>query len=117
MFLSVIKTRVEAQDGGDPKVDASPRDIVYTELAEPVANSVPQIIAQTDLRYGYFICLFFFPFITYICFSAVLLDILIVRIKIIHGANVDRLTLVLQDVFYHYLTLTYVMHLIVISKL
>ncbi|KAG0615601.1 hypothetical protein M758_5G054700 [Ceratodon purpureus] len=43
---------VEAQDGGDPKVDASPRDIVYTELAEIVANTEPQIIAQTDLRYG-----------------------------------------------------------------
>lgn len=45
--------RVEAQDGGDPKVEASPRDIVYTELAEIVANTEPQIIAQTDFRFGY----------------------------------------------------------------
>lgn len=43
---------VEAQDGGDPKVDASPRDIVYTELAETLGNTEPQIIAKTDLRYG-----------------------------------------------------------------
>jgi hypothetical protein len=49
----VWKSRVEAQDGGDPKVDASPRDIVYTELAEIVANTEPQVMAQTDLRYGY----------------------------------------------------------------
>lgn len=44
--------RVEAQDGGDPKIDASPRDIVYTELAEIVANTEPQVFAKTDLRYG-----------------------------------------------------------------
>ncbi|XP_024379189.1 probable glutamyl endopeptidase, chloroplastic [Physcomitrium patens] len=43
---------VETQDGGDPKVDVSPRDIVYSELAEIVANTEPQIIAKTDLRYG-----------------------------------------------------------------
>lgn len=56
-----MRFRVEAQDGGDPKVDASPRDIVYTELAEIVANTEPQIIAQTDLRYGYFLLLENFP--------------------------------------------------------
>ena len=44
------------QDGGDSKVDASPRDIVYTELAKIVANTEPQIVAQTDLRYGYVSC-------------------------------------------------------------
>lgn len=48
-----LSFRVEAQDGGDPKVEASPRDIVYTELAEIVANTEPQIIAQTDFRFGY----------------------------------------------------------------
>lgn len=56
MFLiptrRVFKIRVETQDGGDPKVDVSPRDIVYSELAEIVANTEPQIIAKTDLRYG-----------------------------------------------------------------
>lgn len=66
----MIERRVEAQDGGDPKVDASPRDIVYTELAEPVANSEPQIIAQTDLRYGYLLLLL----TTYISSSGIQLD-------------------------------------------
>lgn len=74
LYFRSIACRVEAQDGGDPKVDVSPRDIVYTELAEPVANSEPQIFAQTDLRYGYHLLF------TYISFSGVQLDIFIVRI-------------------------------------
>jgi hypothetical protein len=41
-------TRVEAQDGGDPKNEVSPRDIVYTEPAE---GGTPQVVAGTDLRY------------------------------------------------------------------
>lgn len=52
-WIMCLSFRVEAQDGGDPKVEASPRDIVYTELAEIVANTEPQIIAQTDFRFGY----------------------------------------------------------------
>jgi hypothetical protein len=47
-WIMCLSFRVETQDGGDPKVEASPRDIVYTELAEIVANTEPQIIAQTD---------------------------------------------------------------------
>lgn len=39
---------VEAQDGGDPKNEVSPRDIVYTEPAE---GGFPQVIAETDLRF------------------------------------------------------------------
>lgn len=41
-------TRVEAQDGGDPKNEVSPRDIVYTEPAE---GGSPQVVAGTDLRF------------------------------------------------------------------
>ncbi|CAM6051998.1 unnamed protein product [Sphagnum compactum] len=41
---------VETQDGGDPKVDVSPRDIVYAE--EAGTDTEPQIIAKTDLRFG-----------------------------------------------------------------
>lgn len=42
---------METQDGGDPKVDVSPRDIVYAE--EAGTGTEPQIIAKTDLRFGY----------------------------------------------------------------
>lgn len=50
VFSNVIVhiTRVEAQDGGDPKNEVSPRDIVYTEPAE---GGLPQVVAGTDLRY------------------------------------------------------------------
>jgi len=52
VFSNIIGlvTRVEAQDGGDPKNEASPRDIVYTEPAE---GGSPQVVAGTDLRYQY----------------------------------------------------------------
>ena len=40
------------QDGGDPAVDVSPRDIVYTLPADSASSSKgPQQLAQTDLRY------------------------------------------------------------------
>lgn len=39
---------VEAQDGGDPKNEVSPRDIVYTEPAE---GGSPEVVAGTDLRF------------------------------------------------------------------
>ncbi|CAN6469077.1 unnamed protein product [Victoria cruziana] len=42
----------ETQDGGDAKVEASPRDIVYTEPAEPSDGETPLILHQLDLRYG-----------------------------------------------------------------
>lgn len=43
----------EAQDGGDPAVEVSPRDIVYTMPANVAANGTgPQQLAQTDLRCG-----------------------------------------------------------------
>lgn len=48
--MIVDTTRVEAQDGGDPKNEVSPRDIVYTEPAE---GGFPQVIAETDLRFQY----------------------------------------------------------------
>lgn len=41
------------QDGGDPAVEASPRDIVFTLPADEAAASPsagPQVLAQTDLR-------------------------------------------------------------------
>ncbi|CAK9227479.1 unnamed protein product [Sphagnum troendelagicum] len=40
---------VEAQDEGDPKVEVTPRDIVYTEEAK---SDTPQIVAALDLRFG-----------------------------------------------------------------
>ncbi|KAL8527219.1 hypothetical protein ACS0TY_005192 [Phlomoides rotata] len=43
---------VETQDGGDAKVEVSPRDIVYTELAEPLENDQPMVLHKLDLRYG-----------------------------------------------------------------
>uniref|UniRef100_A0A2N9IQG8 Probable glutamyl endopeptidase, chloroplastic n=1 Tax=Fagus sylvatica TaxID=28930 RepID=A0A2N9IQG8_FAGSY len=43
---------VETQDGGDAKVEVSPRDIVYTQPAEPLEGELPAILHQLDLRYG-----------------------------------------------------------------
>eukprot|EP00897_Mesotaenium_endlicherianum_P002958 jgi/Mesen1/2690/ME000167S01839 len=43
---------VETQDGGDAKVEVSPRDIVYTLPAQPAANEQPEVLARLDLRYG-----------------------------------------------------------------
>ncbi|GFQ01565.1 probable glutamyl endopeptidase chloroplastic [Phtheirospermum japonicum] len=43
---------VETQDGGDAKVEVSPRDIIYTEPAEPLENEQPAILHKLDLRYG-----------------------------------------------------------------
>ena len=38
------------QDGGDPAVEASPRDIMYT-LDAANAAAEPKKLAETDLRY------------------------------------------------------------------
>ncbi|CAI5496228.1 unnamed protein product [Closterium sp. Naga37s-1] len=43
---------VETQDGGDAKVDVSPRDIVYTLPADPAPGQQPQELCRLDLRYG-----------------------------------------------------------------
>ncbi|CAH9081332.1 unnamed protein product [Cuscuta europaea] len=43
---------VETQDGGDAKVEASPRDIIYSQTAEPRENEQPTILHKLDLRYG-----------------------------------------------------------------
>ncbi|XAR58375.1 Acylaminoacyl-peptidase [Bertholletia excelsa] len=43
---------VETQDGGDAKVDVSPRDIIYTQPAEPLEREQPRILHKLDLRYG-----------------------------------------------------------------
>ena len=42
----------EAQDGGDPRIDASPRDITYTADMHEDANAAGVPTFQTDLRYG-----------------------------------------------------------------
>ncbi|CAL5225819.1 g8598 [Coccomyxa viridis] len=42
---------IEAQDGGDPAVEASPRDIMYT-LDAAHAEAEPEKLAETDLRCG-----------------------------------------------------------------
>jgi len=49
---------VETQDGGDAKVEVSPRDIIYTQPAEPLEGEQPEILHKVDLRYGYEL---FFP--------------------------------------------------------
>ncbi|KAG2552487.1 hypothetical protein PVAP13_9KG584100 [Panicum virgatum] len=43
---------VETQDGGDAKVEVSPRDIVYMEHAEPINGEQPEILHKLDLRYA-----------------------------------------------------------------
>ncbi|XP_062211011.1 probable glutamyl endopeptidase, chloroplastic isoform X2 [Phragmites australis] len=43
---------VETQDGGDAKVEVSPRDIVYMENAEPLNGEQPEILHKLDLRYA-----------------------------------------------------------------
>ncbi|XP_056166816.1 probable glutamyl endopeptidase, chloroplastic [Syzygium oleosum] len=43
---------VETQDGGDAKVEVSPRDIIYTQPAEPLEGEQPEILHKVDLRYG-----------------------------------------------------------------
>lgn len=43
--------QAETQDGGDAKVEVSPRDIVYTAPAED-DGTPPSVLATTDQRYG-----------------------------------------------------------------
>lgn len=43
---------VETQDGGDAKVEVSPRDIIYTQPADQSDGERPEILHQLDLRYG-----------------------------------------------------------------
>ncbi|KAK8497568.1 hypothetical protein V6N12_037441 [Hibiscus sabdariffa] len=42
----------ETQDEGDAKVEVSPRDIIYTQPAEPQESERPEILHKLDLRYG-----------------------------------------------------------------
>lgn len=44
--------RAETQDGGDAKIEVSPRDIVYMQSAEPLAGEEPEVLHKLDLRYG-----------------------------------------------------------------
>lgn len=55
--------RAETQDGGDAKVEASPRDIIYSQPAEPHENEQPTVLHKLDLRYGYAYKFFPLPFI------------------------------------------------------
>ncbi|XP_073291983.1 probable glutamyl endopeptidase, chloroplastic [Primulina huaijiensis] len=43
---------VETQDGGDAKIEVSPRDIIYTESAEPRENELPVVFHKLDFRFG-----------------------------------------------------------------
>ncbi|CAM6094825.1 unnamed protein product [Calypogeia fissa] len=43
---------VETQDGGDAKVEVSPRDIVYTQSANAPHGEEPTVLFKLDLRYG-----------------------------------------------------------------
>lgn len=45
--------RAETQDGGDAKVEVTPRDIIYTQPAQPLEGEEPEILHKLDLRYGY----------------------------------------------------------------
>lgn len=62
--------RVETQDGGDAKVEVTPRDIIYTQPAEPLEGEQPEILHKLDLRYGYEYELFDCLLILYCCYSA-----------------------------------------------
>ncbi|KAH9782633.1 putative glutamyl endopeptidase [Citrus sinensis] len=42
---------VEAQDRGDANVELSPRDIIYTQPAEPAEGEKPEILHKLDLRF------------------------------------------------------------------
>ncbi|CAL1398697.1 unnamed protein product [Linum trigynum] len=42
----------ETQDGGDAKVEVSPRDIIYSQPADPVEGEEPEILHKLDFRYG-----------------------------------------------------------------
>lgn len=53
VHFTFILIRVETQDGGDAKVEVSPRDIVYMENAEPINGEQPEILHKLDLRYAY----------------------------------------------------------------
>ncbi|XP_051141807.1 probable glutamyl endopeptidase, chloroplastic [Andrographis paniculata] len=43
---------VETQDGGDAKIEVSPRDIIYTQPAEPLENEQPVVLHKLDFRFG-----------------------------------------------------------------
>lgn len=43
---------VETQDGGDARVEVSPRDIIYTQPADSLEGEKPTILHKLDLRYG-----------------------------------------------------------------
>lgn len=53
IYFHVLFVRVETQDGGDAKVEVSPRDLIYTEPAEPLNGERLEILHKLDLRYGY----------------------------------------------------------------
>lgn len=53
---------METQDGGDAKVEVSPRDIVYTQAADASEGEEPTIFYKLDLRYGYVCDGNFIPF-------------------------------------------------------
>ncbi|XP_043722429.1 probable glutamyl endopeptidase, chloroplastic isoform X3 [Telopea speciosissima] len=42
----------ETQDGGDAKMEVSPRDIIYTQPAEPQDGVQPEVLHRLDLRYS-----------------------------------------------------------------
>jgi dipeptidyl aminopeptidase/acylaminoacyl peptidase len=46
-------TWAECQDGGDPNVSASPRDVVYMmDFADGGSQDAPSVIGSTNMRYG-----------------------------------------------------------------
>ncbi|GKU87010.1 hypothetical protein SLEP1_g1472 [Rubroshorea leprosula] len=53
LLFSQLPCMAETQDGGDAKVEVSPRDIIYTQPAEPLEGEQPEILHKLDLRYAY----------------------------------------------------------------
>ncbi|XP_010259303.1 PREDICTED: probable glutamyl endopeptidase, chloroplastic isoform X3 [Nelumbo nucifera] len=43
---------VETQDGGDAKVEVSPRDVIYTQSPDPCDGEEPKVLHKLDLRFG-----------------------------------------------------------------
>lgn len=53
LLCPVSHTYTYTQDGGDPDVEVSPRDIVFTLTADAAAAGAPPLeLARTDMRCG-----------------------------------------------------------------
>lgn len=81
---------METQDGGDAKVEVSPRDIVYMENAEPINGESPEILHKLDLRYAYVLQTFYqFTLVRQLsfCYSMPNTKLIAFNLKNVKGTN------------------------------